>query len=386
MDERRTVSDVIVIGAGPAGLAVGACLRRAGVPFLILEKGDRVGESWRGHYERLHLHTDRAHSGLPFHRIPRRYPRYPSRLQVIEYLEEYAERFELEPRFGEEVVDAGRVDGGWRLRTEGADTETADYECRCLVVATGYNAEPHVPSWPGRERYAGEVIHSSTYRSGMSYRGKRILVVGLGNSGGEIAIDLHEHGAHPWLAVRSPLNVIPREVMGIPILALSIPLVRLPPRLADAISAPLGKLLFGDLTRVGLKRLPYGPFTQIRRNARIPLIDVGTIGLIAKGVIKVVPGIERFTDSGVVFDDGRAVDFDAVVLATGYRPAVRRFLSDAGRRWDEDGAPRRSGDGSEIPNLFFCGFYVSPTGMLREIGFEARRIGKAIRRRLRGSG
>ncbi|MGH2405164.1 MAG: flavin-containing monooxygenase [bacterium] len=373
-------TDAVIVGAGPAGLAVGACLRHTGVPFVILEQGDTVGSTWHRHYERLHLHTDRDRSELPFVHYPRGYPRYPSRLQVIAYLEEYARRFGLAPRFGQGVISARRQDGLWQVRTP-----AATYLSSSLILATGYNGQPHIPTWPGQDLFEGEVLHSSRYTSGARFRGKRVLVVGLGNSGGEIAIDLWEHGGRPALAVRGPVNIIPRDLLGIPILAIAIPLTRLPGALADTLTSPVLRLLFGDRERLGLEKPPDGPFAQIRRRGRIPLIDVGTVGLIRQGHVDVRPRVERFSRTGVVFVGGAEERFDAVILATGFRPAFHTFLEEASAVTDGIGNPRCSGRETELRGLYFCGFHVSPTGMLREIALEARAIahdiaGKAIPR------
>lgn len=372
MCAQEASTNTVIIGAGPAGLAVGACLKRAGVPFVMLEQANQVGTTWRGHYDRLDLHTDKAHSELPFSRFPKAYPRYPSRLQVIEYLEIYANHFELRPRFGQRAVSVYRRMDRWEVQTQ--DTL---YRSQNLVVATGYARVRHVPVWPGQTGFEGTVIHSSGYKNGRPFRGKRVLVVGLGNSGGEIAIDLREHGARPSLAVRSPVNIIPRELFGLPILAVAIVAHRLPARLADALMAPVLRVLYGDIARLGLKKPPYGPLMQIERDARIPLIDVGTIKLAREGKIPVYGGIERFNGSEVIFEDGRRRRYDAVVLATGYRPRIDAFLENAGEALDTAGTPLGSGR-EELPGLFFCGFHVPPTGMLREITIEAKRIAELI--------
>lgn len=382
--ERTTRHDAVhrhtlVVGAGPAGLAVAACLKRAGIPCLILEQGDRVGATWHRHYDRLHLHTDKGHSALPMVPFLKDDPRYPSRVQVISYLEAYARQFQLEPRFGQQVLAARYDYPLWTVLTQ--DTR---YQAVNLVIATGYNREPYLPNWSGQTSFRGTLIHSSQYRNGEPFAGQKVLVVGFGNSGGEIAIDLWEHGAQPSLAVRSPVNVIPRELFGIPILAIGIVQSKLPPRLADALNAPILRAVVGDLTRYGLRKLPYGPATQIRHDARIPLIDVGTIKLIKQGQITVCPGIEKFTEEGVTFTDGKQGKFDAVILATGYRPRVNAFLEEASAAYDEQGTPLSSGREAPIPGLYFCGYYVSPTGMLREIALEAQRISIAIARKRAG--
>ncbi len=358
----------LVIGAGPAGLAIGACLTQAGVPFLVLEQSDQLGTTWRRHYDRLHLHTDKAHSRLPFLAYPKDVPKYPSRQQLIQYLETYAAHFGLAPRYNQRVVSIARTEGSWETQTE--DTT---YHSEHVVVATGYAHVPVVPTWPGQATFSGRIMHSSQYKNGAAFRGQRVLVVGFGNSGGEIAIDLQEHGASPSLSVRSPVNVIPRELFGIPILGLAILATKLPAPLADALTAPILRWMYGDLEERGLRKLPYGPLTQIKRDAQIPLIDIGTMRLIKDGHLTILPGIAHFTDGAVGFVDGPQAPFDAVVLATGYRPGVQAFLKDEAGVLDVEGTPHQSG--AEVaPGLFFCGFYVSPTGMLREIAKEARHI------------
>ena len=135
-------TNTVVVGASAAGLATAASLKRAGVPFELLEQSDRVGSAWHGHYERLHLHTSRGFSGLPYRPMPSSYPRYPSRAQVIEYLERYAAELELVPRFGEHVETLRRVDGFWT-----ASSKQREYRSRNVVVATGYTRKPKIPSF-----------------------------------------------------------------------------------------------------------------------------------------------------------------------------------------------------------------------------------------------
>ncbi len=366
----------IIIGAGPAGLAVGACLEQADIPCLLLEQGSRVGAAWYGHFDRLHLHSDKAHSALPFVAYPKDYPRYPSRLQVISYLEAYARQFQLEPRLDQRVVAARHVDGFWEIQTQDSRYNTPN-----LIVASGYNRKPCIPTWPGQASFRGALLHSSQFRNGAPFKAQQVLVVGFGNSGGEIAIDLCEHGARPSLAVRGPVNVIPRELFGIPVVAIAGLERKLPPRWADALNGLILRAVVGDLTRYGLRKSPHGPAMQIRRDARIPLIDVGTIELIKRGRITVYPGIEKFTETGVEFVDGSRRQFDAVILATGYRPRVNEFLEAASAAHDEDGMPLSSGREAAIPGLYFCGYLVSPIGMLRDIGMEARQIATAIARK-----
>ena len=365
--------DTLVIGAGPAGLAVAACLKKRGASCIIVDRATEVGSSWRRRYDRLHLHSDRDRSTLPYLSFPAGTPRYPSREQVIEYLELYARHFELVPRFNEEVRTVLPRNPGW------ITTTTASvYHARQVVVATGYNAVPYLPQWRGQERFRGRILHSSEYRSGESFRGQSVLVVGLGNSGGEIAIDLHEHGARVAIAVRGPVNIIPREILGVPVLAISIALSRLPARFADALAAPLVRLTIGDISKLGFRKLPMGPFTQIKARTRIPLIDVGTVKLVREGHIEVLGDIREMGEGDVTFEDGRSRTFDAIVAATGFRPRTECFLAPQRNILDMEQPP--PGGGETQSGLHYCGFIVSPIGMLHEIGIEAQRIADEIMR------
>ena len=363
-----------MVGAGPAGLAVGACLQREGVPFVVLERAEAVGSRWRSHYDRLHLHTDKKRSALPHRPFPLGTPQYPSRQEVITYLEEYAHHFRLPIQFGQEACAVRRREGAWETVTP-----TARYRSRAVVVCTGHSNAPHVPDWPGRDEYEGEVLHSSRYRNATPFAEQDVLVVGIGNSGAEIALDLAEGGARPTLAFRTPTNVVPRDVLGIPLLAVSRLSMKLPPRVADRLNAPLLRLIFGDLTRYGLPKPEVGPMTQTREQRRVPLIDVGTVDAIKRGAIAVKhAGVERFTRTGVRFSGGEEQDFSAVVLATGYRPRVDAFLELPEEAQAPNGCPQVSGAEAAAPGLYFCAYHVSPGGMLGVIAEEAPGIARAI--------
>ena len=366
-------TNTIIIGAGGAGLATGVCLKQAGISNIILEQGENVGTVWRKHYDRLHLHTDKRNSGLPFMPMPANYPRYPSRDQVVTYLENYAKKFDLDIRFNQQVASARQENGQWLVQTQDAALSAPN-----LVIACGYSRQPYKPKWNGIESFPGKIIHSSEYKNGAEFKGKNVLVVGFGNSGGEIAIDLHEHGAKSNISIRNPVNVIPKEIFGIPFLNFAIPQNALPAWLADAINAPIVKLLIGDITKYGLKKLPYGPVAQTRKDGQIPLIDIGTMKLIREGHVTVYPGVKEVSENRIKFEDGREPEFDVIIYATGYRPRVDEFLQNAESAIDREGTPVQTGTESSLQGLYFCGYYVSPTGMLREIGMEARRIAKEI--------
>ena len=223
--------NTVVIGASASGLSTSRCLANSGVAHVLLERQEQVATPWRNHYDRLHLHTTKGLSALPYHDWAPGVERYPPRLGVVKYLEDYAKCLPQPPRFGQHVQRIERQPEGWRTRTD-----DAEYLSQNVVVATGYARVPHIPTWPGQEVYAGDRIHSSKYKNGDPWKGRRVLVVGFGNSACEIAIDLHERGARPTIAVRGGVNIIPRDVLGIPILGIGISLSVLPAALADLLA------------------------------------------------------------------------------------------------------------------------------------------------------
>ncbi len=367
--------DAIIVGAGPAGLACAVTMRAAGLEVTVLEKADSVGAVWRRHYDRLHLHTDRNRSGLPGLAMPKAYPTYPSRAQMVEYLESYAARFDIKPVFKTTVSRIQRDSAQWR-----ADANGSTITAPVVVVATGIADAPYRPSWPGLELYRGAVVHSSEYRNPAAFRGKRVLVIGFGNSGGEIALDLANAGIDVALAVRNPVQILPRELLGFPILAWAILYRRLPARVVDVVNAPILRLAIGRIEDLGLRRAAKGPRQMVEEDGRVPLIDIGTLAKIRDGSIKVRGGIDRLTSEGVVFDDAGSEPFDAIILATGFRPDLRQLLPDVKGVFDSHGMPLVTGRATEAPGLYFCGQITSPTGQLREIGIEAQQIADSAKR------
>ena len=367
--------DAIIVGAGPAGLASAMAMRAAGLEVAVFEKADNIGAVWRRHYDRLHLHTDRNHSGLPGMAMPPTYPTYPSRLQIVEYLESYAARFDIRPVFNTEVSSIRRDGAQWC-----AHTAHGPICAPVAVVATGIADAPYRPAWPGSDIYPNPVIHSSDYRNPEPFAGKRVLVVGFGNSGGEIALDLANAGVDVALSVRSPVQILPRDLLGFPILAWAILYRPLPARLVDFINAPILRLAIGSIEKLGLRRAVKGPRQMVDEDGRVPLIDIGTLDKIRDGSIKIRGGIDRLTPEGVVFADTTAEDFGAIILATGFRPDLRQLVPDVDGVFDSHGMPLVTGQATNAPGLYFCGQITSPTGQLREIGLEARRIAAVSKR------
>ena len=243
------------------------------------------------------------------------------------------------------------------------------------MIATGQFGDPVLPNWPGIEEYQGHVIHSVHYKTGRDYVGRRVLVIGAGNSGAEIAADLAEQGAaYVAISIRTPPPVVPRDLLGTPVQVFGILMSRLPPRLADWIGYTLSRIAIGDLTRYGLKRPAWLPFST----RRIPVIDVGFVKEIKSGRVNVRPDIVRFTHTGPVYEDGRQEVFDAVVAATGFTTALDQLLDIPGVL-DEQGFPKvPQGQPTDRPGLFFMGYVESHRGNLYEINLASRRLAEIV--------
>ncbi|HEV7350763.1 NAD(P)/FAD-dependent oxidoreductase [Telluribacter sp.] len=365
--------ETIIIGAGPSGLAVAGRLAEKGMPYLLLEKGQHVGEAWHHHYDRLHLHTDRRFSGLPHRPIPNDYPVFVPKDKLLNYWQDYASHYGIKPLFNQEVKRILRRGDRWQIKTT-----TDMFEADQVVLCTGYNRIPVIPHWPGdRNLYEGELIHSSRYRNAETYRGKKVLVVGMGNSGAEIALDLSQNGVETYLSLRSPVNIVTRDVGGKPTQLSAIVLSTLLPNWAyDRVSRFVQKKTIGDLSAYGITTPTYSP-TQGIRTGRIPVLDIGTVAQIKAGKIKVKRDIEHFTAQGVQFVDGTRQALDAVILATGYRALLSELVEGIGPRLNDRGCPGQLWY-DDLPGLYFLGFSTPLTGVLRSISIDSGKIVKKL--------
>jgi cation diffusion facilitator CzcD-associated flavoprotein CzcO len=367
--------DIVIIGAGPAGLAVAGCLVQRGLRPLVIEKGGAVAASWRAHYERLHLHTVKTLSALPGVPYPTGAPRYVPRQGVVDYLVSYAAQHAITPQFSEEVVSITPVAGAWGVTS----ALGRQWRSRAVVLATGANCLPRLPVFEGRNGYTGRVLHSHAYHNALPFTGRDVLVVGMGNTGAEIALDLAEHGVRAALSVRSPINIVHRDVLGRPTQLTSIALSHLPTAWGDALAGWLRNLTVGDLRRWGLQTSTVSPLRQLREHGKTPVIDVGTLARIKRGEIVVHPGIERFTAKGVRFADGSEEDFDAVILATGYEAQVQRLFPTTAVSTDFTGMPRDMVGEGATRGIYFVGFDIrQPGGLLRAISAQAQHVARVI--------
>ncbi|MFC9144904.1 flavin-containing monooxygenase [Streptomyces bacillaris] len=380
LTDRTDDRPVYVIGGGPGGLATAAALRARGVRAVVLEKADRIGASWRGHYDRLHLHTTRRWSALPGLRMPRKFGRWVGRDDLVRYLEKYTEHHELEVVTG---VEVSRIDplpdgsGDWQLTATGGRVLRG----RAVVVATGFNHTPRIPEWPGRDTFTGELLHAAEYRNPAPYADKDVLVVGIGNTGAEIAADLTEGGAaRVRIAVRTAPHIVRRSTAGWPAQATGILVRRLPVRMVDKAGSLLARVAVPDLSAQGLPRPEKGLYSRVREGA-IPVQDVGLIDAVKSGRVVPVATVASFDKDAVVLADGTRIAPDAVIAATGYSRALEPLL---GHLDVLDGRGRPVVHGArtpkEAPGLYFTGFTNPISGMLRELARDAEKIAKRVAR------
>jgi putative flavoprotein involved in K+ transport len=362
-------AEILVVRAG--ALAAAACLARRGRRAVVLHQDERVGATWRGRYDRLHLHTTRRFSGIPFHPVPRSNGRFVAKDDYARYLEDYAERLGLDVCGGVAVraIRPTTGAGDWTV-----ESEDGRWVSRVVVVATGRHRLKVLPSFAGAERFGGTIVHSADYRSGDSFSGRRVLVVGIGNSGAEIAADLVEQGAdRVEIAVRTSPPIVSRQVVGIPVQVFGILLSPLPAGVVDGAAARVRRLALGDLTKYGLERPAWGAFSQ----PRPAVIEVGFERELKAGRVRVRPDVLRFRPGGAVFSDGSEEDFDAVVAATGFRTGLEELLDLPGVL-DRNGLPSESPRAGRHPGLFFAGFTETVRGQLYEANRAAGKLAAAV--------
>ena len=368
--------DVIGIGAGPAGLASSRELSRAGIRHLVLERGETIGHTWTRLYDGLVLHTGKHFSALPGLRFPAATPLFPTRRHFLDYLDRYTKAFQLPVETGAEVTAVQPGEPGWVVRLRDGRSMPA----RAVVIATGIVSNPNVPEFPNRSAFRGRVIHSVEYRTPEPFARERVLVVGVGNSAGEISAELAAAGAQVTVAIRSGARVVPRDLFGIPVQYLGVALRHVPrPWLLLVMS------ITGAIAE-SIRGAPPLPLPGDSPCATVPLIGFHLADAVRSGRIHLAAGLAEFTTDGVRFVDGAQRSFDTVILATGYRASLG-LLGDVVTRDRCGFAARRDRVVSiDRAGLYFVGHNYDVAGGLRNIGQDARIAARFIARDLGDSG
>jgi cation diffusion facilitator CzcD-associated flavoprotein CzcO len=372
------MTDIAVIGAGPAGVSVALSLCDRGLSPLLIDRADQVGSSWRGRYDRLKLNTGRPFSHLPNRPFPKGTAMFPTRDDVVAHLDRHARESGIELQLDTEVTRIDRRATGWRLQTA-----TGVIDVREVVVAIGNQHTARIPEWPGTDGFIGDLLHSSEYRNPHPYAGRNVLVVGSGSSGMEIAHDLATGGAGKvWLAVRTPPNILLRSLPGgLPGDLLSLPMYRLPVRVADAIGRRARRASLGDLSDFGLPIPEEGVFSKVKHLEQVPsLVDMDVIDAVRDGSIEVTATVDSFDRDKVVLLDGSRLDPYAVILATGYLRVLEPLVGHLGVL-DTKGKPVRWGVRPAAQGLRFIGYDVRPS-LIGHMAKQSERMARAIAREL----
>lgn len=373
---------IIIIGAGPAGLAAAAALKTRGFDPVVLEQANELAHTWKTHYDRLKLNSVKWLSHLPHLPMPASYPRYPSRAQIVSYLESYARHFNINPILSTRVLNITRSDNEWVV-----SSNQGDYKAAAVIIATGFNHKPRIPVIPGIATFQGEHIHSKEFRNGTRYKGKRVMVIGAGNSGSEIALDLMEHGASVSISIRSPTHITPLDLFGfLPVHVTSSLLNYLPLPVADFIAGTTLKLAVGNLSRYGITRPSKGPLRALVEDSKVAMFDTGIVKAIKNGRIQVMPAVNSVAGNTFSFSNGSTAEFDAVIYATGYDHdlgGILKSIIDNNTCADtltKDGYPVFCG--KDLGNsLYFTGFKESPRGMLADIRKQTMEIANSIHKK-----
>ncbi|KAK9040285.1 hypothetical protein V6N11_015457 [Hibiscus sabdariffa] len=348
---------VVIIGAGPSGLATSACLSVHSIPHVILEREDVYASLWKKRaYNRLKLHLAKEFCALPFKPHSPDSPTYIPKDMFVDYLDDYVETFNIRPRYHRSVESAfyNEADGKWRIEANNMETGAVEvYVAEFLVIASGENSAKYIPDLPGLDTFKGGTIHSKEYKSGAKYKNNDVLVVGCGNSGMEIAYDLSSFGVPTSIVIRSPFHVVTKEIVRLGMVLSKY----VPVGIVDFMVVWMSKIVFGDLSKYGIHRPKQGPFYLKATAGRAPVIDVGTIGKIQSKEIKVVPAILKIDGKKVLFENGIEREFDVIIFATGYKSVINHWLKDYDYILNEDGMPENGfpHHWKGEKNLYCCG-------------------------------
>lgn len=390
--ENNDIQDVTVIGAGPAGLSAAYELANAGLKPFVLERTTAVGDVWRNHYDGVRLNSGRYFSSLSGSKFPLSAGSWPSREEVVHLLETFPARGGFTVHTNTDI-DKVNYDGQrdiWLITS----TDGRHFESRAVVMAIGGCRIPVIPSWEGKETFPGEIIHSSKFKNAQAFKGKKVLVVGSGNSAAEIASKLTEHASTVTMSVRTAPHILPKSIYGIPLIGIGVWTRTWPTAWVDAILSFLQRSMIGDLRAHGLpyptlplsKQFPinnvvpilYRPFVDDVRAGRIKI--VGPVQKISGKTVHVLQRIETLHTHD---NDMVTLEPDVIIAGTGFRTGISKLVQIPGIA-DKDDRSVISGDQEfkDAPRLYFIGQVNPLSGLLREIRLEAGKIAQKLKQQL----
>ena len=287
------------------------------------------------------------------------------------YYQQYAKTFDIHPVLSQKVTRLAQTDDAWKVDTEAGTS----YAAQNVIVATGINRIPKLPTWEGQDQFEGQIIHAKSYKNAEPYKGRKVLIVGMGNTGAEIALHFARQGDKPHVSLRGPVHFLPRDINGRPTQLTALMLAKIPFGLGDSLGSAIRKIVVGDLSKYGISTPKLSPTKQLKVTGRTPVVDIGTLDQIKKRNITIMPDIERFGVREVQFTNGESKPFDLVILATGYYAQIDDFMDDAADFVNKDGLPSQAVFDSTHRGLYFVGFnnYV-PGGALGVINSESEEV------------
>jgi dimethylaniline monooxygenase (N-oxide forming) len=362
---------VCVIGAGSSGIAACQVLNARGIYFDCFEKGSEVGGNWRfendngmsSAYRSLHINTSRGLMAYKTYPMPEDYPDYPNHFQIARYFDDYVDHFGLRPkiRFRTEVKSVEPADGGWEVAVESADGERETNRYQAVIVANGHHWDPRwpEPTFPGADEFEGEQIHVHHYREPETLRDKQVLVLGIGNSATDIAVEASRIAEKTFLAMRRGAYVIPKYLKGKPTDESASPiLTRFPLSVQRFFIGRMLGLTAGDMTAYGL------PKPDHKLLEAHPTVSAELLSRLGHGDVAVKPNIDRFAGGRTVrFVDGSEEQIDLVVYCTGYKISFPFFDSSVVSAADNRLPLYRRVASVEHPGLYFIGF-IQPLGAI----------------------
>lgn len=386
------IHNVIVIGAGPAGLSAAYELTRADLNPLVLERTPAVGDVWRNHYDGVRLNSGRYYSALAGSKFPLSAGPWPSREEVVRLLETFPFRggFTVQTNIDIVQVNYDREQDLWIV----ASSDGKYFKSRSVVMAIGGCRIPIIPKWDGAESFPGKIIHSSKFKSARDFSGKHVLIVGTGNSAAEIASRLTEYASSVTVSGRTPPHILPKSVFGIPLIGIGVWTRRWPSTVVDRILNFLQRTMIGDLSAYGLP-YPSMPLSkQFDINNVVPILYHPFVDDVRAGRIKIVGPIQKINGRTVhtlrtmvtSSNSEQALiklEPDVIIAGTGFRTGISKLVSVPGIA-DKKDRSLISGDQEyqDAPRLYFIGQINPLSGLLREIRLEAERIAKKIQKQL----
>lgn len=388
--ETNSIHDVAIVGAGPAGLSAAYELTKAGITPLVLERTAAVGDVWRNHYDGLRLNSGRYYSALPGSKFPLSAGGWPTRDEVVTLLEKMPERGGFTVQTGVEIqsVRYDTARDSWQLTTRNGQQLVA----RAVVIAAGANRIPVIPEWDGMDSFTGQIMHSSEFKNARDYADKHVLIVGSGNSSAEIASRLVEYARSVTLSVRTPPQILPKSIFGIPLIGIGVWTRGWPTVFIDALLGLLRRTMIGDLSAHGLPAPTMPMSKQYAINNVVPILYGPFVDDVRAGRIKIVGTIQKFSEGNVeVFSSVGAEQHeqkitlqpDVIVAGTGFRTGFTELIQVPGIT-DTKGRPQVVADQEfeSAPRLYFIGQVNPLSGQLNEIRQEAGKIARKLIKQL----